>query len=72
LAIFSINVEPGLIKELIEVLRQIACGIDRAYPPGPDPEARKKMKPHGPEDIVQFNPEEEWQREEEEEVRQRS
>ena len=69
MAIFEIKAEPGLLKELIEVLRRIAAGIDRAYPPPPDPAAVRKMKPHGPEDMVTFNPEDEWQREAEEEAR---
>lgn len=70
MAFIEIKAEPELLRELIQVLRQIAAGIDRAYPPPPDPMALKKMKPHGPEDMVTFNPEDEWLREEEEEARQ--
>ena len=76
MALIEIRAEPGLLRELLEVLRaliarleRIADGIDRAYPPAPPLEARKKMKPHGPDDMVQFDPEEEWLKEQEEEAR---
>jgi hypothetical protein len=69
MALIEIKAEPGLLKELIQVLQRIAAGIDRAYPPRPDTAALKGTKPHGPDDIVIFDPEAEWLREEEEEVR---
>ncbi len=70
MALVNISVEPGLLKELIQVLTRIAAGIDRAYPPPRDSATFKGYKPHGPEDIVEFNPESEWQKEQEEEARQ--
>lgn len=69
MAFIEIKAEPGLLKELIQVLRRIAAGIDRAYPPPPDPDAIRNLKPHGPDDMVTFNPEDEWLREEEEAAR---
>jgi len=71
-ALFEIKAEPGLLKELIRVLRQIAAGIDRAYPTPPDPATFKGMKPHGADDMVTFNPEDEWLREAEEAARNNS
>jgi len=70
MALIEIKAEPGLLKELIQVLQRIAAGIDRAYPPPPDPAVLRNMKPHGPDDIVEFRPEDEWLREEEAEARQ--
>jgi hypothetical protein len=69
MALFSVNVEPSLLKQLIQVLQRIAEGIDRAYPPRADPVAFKGRKPTGPESLIEFNPEAEWQREAEEEAR---
>ena len=70
MALVQINVEPGLLKELIQVLRQIVSGIDRAYPPPPDRSALKGRKPAGPETLIEFDPEAQWQRELEDEARQ--
>jgi hypothetical protein len=70
MALFQVNVEPSLLKQLIQVLQRIAAGIDRAYPVQPDPAAFKGRKPSGPETLIEFNPEAEWQREAEEEARQ--
>jgi len=71
MALLNLNLEPNLLKQLIQVLSRIADGIDRAYPPLPSAEARKTLKPHGPEDLIEFNPEEEWLREEQEDQKQR-
>lgn len=70
MALIEIKADPGLLKELIEVLRRIAAGFERAYPPRPDPATLKNRKPHGPEDLIEFHPEEEWERQQEEEARQ--
>jgi hypothetical protein len=70
MSLIQFNVNPELLKDLIRALTRVADGIDRAYPPKPGVEARKGLKPHGPEDIVEFQPEAEWQREQEEEARQ--
>jgi len=63
LALVEIKAEPGLLRELIDVLKRIADGIDRAYPPPPAPEIVQQMKPAGPEALWEFDPEQELERE---------
>lgn len=70
MTLFDIKVNPELLKSLVNVLERIADGIDRAYPPKPKDEARAKLRPHGPDDLIVFSPEAEAWREEEEEARQ--
>jgi hypothetical protein len=69
MALLEVKIHPEMMKELIGMLRRIADGIDRAYPPGPTEEARKAMKPFGPEALLTFDPEQEYLRELEEEAR---
>jgi len=69
MALIEIKAEPELLKQLIEVLRRIAAGIDRAYPLPPDPAVLRNMKPHEADDIVVFDQEAEWLKEQEEEAR---
>lgn len=60
MAIISINVE---LKTAVDFLRRIAEALERAYP---EPTIREIAEPAGPESLIEYDPDKEWQRQQEE------
>lgn len=69
MALIEIKAEPGLLKELVQTLKQIAAALNRAYPAPLDPERLRGMKRKEADDLWEFDPFREAEREEEEDVR---
>jgi hypothetical protein len=63
MSLITINVEPSLFKRLLLVLERIASALERAYP---DIAIGRMGEPAGPENLTVFDPEKEWEREQEE------
>jgi hypothetical protein len=63
MSLIEIKAEPELLKKLLSVLNRIADALDRAYPE----QQIIQSKPYGPEALMTFDPEKEWELEEEEE-----
>jgi hypothetical protein len=64
MSLVTVNIEPAFLKELLAVARRIADALERAYPPILE---HVSLKPAGPENLTTFDPEKEWELENEEE-----
>jgi hypothetical protein len=63
MSLIELKIEPALLKRLLSCLEIIADSLERAYP---HVEVRKQMRPFGVEALSQFDPEAEFERQEEE------
>ncbi|HEY0800683.1 MAG TPA: hypothetical protein VGD54_07555 [Steroidobacteraceae bacterium] len=62
--LIELNIEPVFLKRLLSIGERIADALERAYPPIRE---LPNVTPAGPENLIQFDAEAEWQREQEEE-----
>jgi len=67
MSLIELKIDPEVLARAVRVLEDIRDLLRIYIAPTPLPVA--PSKPAGPEDLIEFDPEEEWQREQEEEVR---
>lgn len=66
-SLVTVNIEPTLLKRLITCLERIAAALERAYP---DITISNVATPAPAENLFTFDPEKEWEKEQEEERQQ--